>query len=150
MSPGLIWILAGLAFVGAELLIPGVFMLWIGIASIGAGLALMAWPEMPFVYTVLLFIAVLSAGIFGALRLRRITGDKPQVNLPGSAVVGRIGIVTDTTGPQLRVRLGDSDWSAQAEEPFAAGDRVEVVGVEGTHLKVRRPGAAPSATAAGA
>jgi membrane protein implicated in regulation of membrane protease activity len=150
MSPGLIWILVGLGFFGAELLIPGVFLLWVGIASIGAGLALMAWPEMPFVYTVVMFIAVLSAGIFVALRLRRITGDKPQVNLPDSSVVGRIGIVTDATGPLLRVRLGDSDWSAQADEPFAAGDRVEVVGVEGTHLKVRRSGMSPSVTPAGA
>lgn len=150
MSPALIWILVGLGFFGAELLIPGVFLLWIGIASVGAGLALMAWPDMPFVYTVVMFIAVLSAGILVALRLRRITGDKPQVNLPGSAVVGRIGIVTDATGPLLRVRLGDSDWSAQADEPFAAGDRVEVVGVEGTHLKVRRSGTSPSVTPAGA
>jgi membrane protein implicated in regulation of membrane protease activity len=150
MSPGLIWVLVGLGFFGAELLLPGVFLLWIGIASIGAGLALMAWPEMPFAYTVGLFIAVLSAGIFVGLRLRRITGDRPQVNLPGSSVVGRIGIVTDATGPLLRVRLGDSDWSAEAEAPLAAGDRVEVVGVNGTHLKVRRPGASPSVTAPGA
>jgi membrane protein implicated in regulation of membrane protease activity len=150
MSPGLIWVLVGLAFFGAELLLPGVFLLWIGIASIGAGLALMAWPEMPFGYAVLLFIAVLSAGIFAGLRLRRITGERPQVNLPGSSVVGRIGIVTDATGPLLRVRLGDSDWSAESEQTLAAGDRVEVVGVSGTHLKVRRPGASPSVTAPGA
>lgn len=150
MSPGLIWVLVGLAFFGAELLLPGVFLLWIGIAAIGAGLALMAWPEMPFAYTVMLFIAVLSLGILLGLRLRRITGDTPQVNLPGSAVVGRIGIVTDATGPLLRVRLGDTDWSAEAEEALSAGDRVEVVGVSGTHLKVRRPGASPSVTPAGA
>lgn len=149
MSAGLIWVLVGLGFVGAELLIPGVFLLWIGVASIGAGLALMAWPEMPFVYVVVMFIATLSAGIFVALRLRRITGDKPQVNLPGSSVVGRIGMVSDATGPLLRVRLGDSDWSAEADEPLGAGDRVEVVGVDGTHLKVRRPGPPPSVTPAG-
>lgn len=150
MSPGLVWVLVGLGLFGAELLLPGVFLLWIGIASIGAGLALMAWPEMPFAYTVLLFIAVLSAGIFIGLRLRRITGDRPQVNLPDSSVVGRVGIVTDATGPLLRVRLGDSDWSAQAAEPLAAGDRVEVVGVDGTHLKVRRQGESRSVTGAGA
>ena len=140
--------MSGLDGTGALAL--GLALLWIGIAAIGVGLGLMAWPEMPFAASVVLFIGVLSVGILAGLRLRRLTGDRPQVNLPGSTVVGRIGIVTDATGPLLRVRLGDSDWSAEAEEPIAAGERVEVVGVSGTHLKVRRPGASPSVTPPGA
>jgi membrane protein implicated in regulation of membrane protease activity len=138
MSAGLVWILAGLCLFGAELLLPGVFLLWIGIAAIGTGLALLAWPGMAFGYVVATFIGLLSAGILVGLWFRRITGDRPDVNLPGSAVVGRIGIVTDTTGPLLRVRLGDSDWAAECDERCAVGDRVAVVDVAGTHLKVRR------------
>lgn len=150
MTPGLIWILVGLGFFGAELFLPGVFLLWIGLAAIGSGFALMIWPEMPFGYTVLLFITVLAAGIVAGLRLRRVTQGTPEVNLPDSSVAGRIGIVTDTTGPLLRVRLGDSDWSAEGEGAFAAGDRVEVFGVSGTRLRVRRLGASPSVTSGGA
>ena len=150
MDQGLVWILVGLGLFAAELLIPGVFLLWIGIAAIGSGLVLMAWPEMPFSLTVIMFISILSAGIFIGLRLRRISGDKPQVNLPGSAVVGRIGMVTDANGPLLRIRLGDSDWSGQSEDPVTAGEQVEVIDVVGTQLRVRRPRPSPSVTASGA
>jgi hypothetical protein len=138
MSAGLVWIFIGLCFFGAELLLPGVFLLWIGMAAIGSGLVLLAWPGMAFGWVVAMFIGLLSAGILVGLWLRRFAGDRPGVNLPGSAVVGRIGIVTDTTGPLLRVRLGDSDWAAESEERLGVGDRVAVVDVAGTHLKVRR------------
>ncbi len=70
------------------------FLLWIGLAAVGAGLTLLAWPEMPFGAAVLVFITLLAGGIAVGLRLRRITTGTPQVNLPGSAVIGRIGIVT--------------------------------------------------------
>lgn len=150
MSAGLVWVLVGLGFFAAELAVPGVFLLWIGLAAVGAGLVLLAWPEMPFGAAVLVFITLLAGGILAGLRLRRFTTGTPSVNLPESAVIGRIGIVLDAGGPQLRIRLGDTDWSAEAEEPLAAGERVEVVGVAGTHLKVRRPRPSHSATPAGA
>ena len=150
MSAGLVWIFIGLCLFGAELLLPGVFLLWIGLAAIGSGLVLLAWPGLAFGWVVATFIGLLSAGILVGLWLRRFAGDRPGVNLPGSAVVGRIGIVTDTTGPLLRVRLGDSDWAAESEERCVVGDRVAVSDVAGTHLKVRRAGPSASVMPPGA
>ncbi len=42
MSDGTIWLIAGLLVGALELVLPGYFMLWIGLASCGAGLLTMA------------------------------------------------------------------------------------------------------------
>ncbi|MBR0673559.1 NfeD family protein [Neoroseomonas soli] len=139
MDPALIWILVGLLLLGAETILPGVFLLWIGIAAVGTGLMrLVVTP--PFWMTVTVFIVLLAAGIAVALRLRRAEHPRPRVNTPDSGLVGRLGVLVEPGLAGPRVRVGDSDWSARlprdvAESP--AGTRVRVEGVDGTTLVVR-------------
>lgn len=139
MDPALIWILIGLVLLGAETLLPGVFLLWVGLASIGTGLMLLAVSP-PFWVTVTVFIILLAAGIGAALRLRRSEHPRPRVNTPDAGLVGRAGVLVEpgATGP--RVRVGDSDWAARLPRDVAAspaGTRVRVEGVDGTTLVVR-------------
>ena len=54
MEPALIWILVGLLLLGAETLLPGVFLLWVGLAAIGAGIMLLLVTP-PFWVTVTVF-----------------------------------------------------------------------------------------------
>jgi membrane protein implicated in regulation of membrane protease activity len=137
MDAALIWILAGLVLLGAETILPGVFLLWIGIAALGTGLLLFAVAP-PFWVTVTSFVVLLAAGIAVALRLRQ--RPRPRLNTPDSGLIGRFGVLTDpgTAGP--RVRVGDSDWAARLPRDVAdspAGTRVRVEGVDGTTLVVR-------------
>lgn len=139
MDPALIWILVGLVLLGAEILLPGVFLLWIGIAAIGTGV-MRFFLDPPFWMTVMVFILLLAAGIAVALRLRRAEHPRPRVNTPDAGLVGRTGVLTEpgATGP--RVRIGDSDWAARLPRDVAdspAGTRVRVEGVDGTTLVVR-------------
>jgi membrane protein implicated in regulation of membrane protease activity len=139
MDPALIWLLAGLVLLGAEVLVPGVFLLWVGIAAIGTGLMLLVVTP-PFWVVVATFIVLLAAGIGLALRLRRAGGPRPQVNTPTSGLVGRVGVLAEPGASGPRVRVGDSDWAARfAGDATAvpAGTRVRVGGVDGTTLVVR-------------
>lgn len=138
MEPGLIWILGGLLLLIAELGLPGIFLLWIGLAAIGTGLVvLIALP--PFPAVVAIFLVLLAAGIVLALRLKA-RPPGPAVNAPGAGLVGRHGMLLPMEGPELRVRIGDSDWPARlpadAKVPEAP-QRVRVEGVSGTVLVVR-------------
>ena len=138
-TPAYIWILAGLILLGAETLVPGVFMLWVGLAAIGTGLMLLAVTP-PFWLTVTVFILLLAAGIGLALRLRRSDRPRPQVNTPTSGLVGRAGVLVEPNSNGPRVRVGDSDWAARLPHDNAAsptGTRVRVEGVDGTTLVVR-------------
>jgi hypothetical protein len=135
----LIWVLAGLLLLGAELLLPGVFLLWAGVAAVGTGLVVLAFAP-SFALTVLAFVVLLAAGIAAALRLRRVVFGRHALNTPESGLVGREAVVQPWDGPGLRVRVGDSDWSARHEGAvaLAPGETVRVEAVEGTVLRVRR------------
>lgn len=139
MDPALIWILVGLLLLGAETLLPGVFLLWVGLAAIGTGVMLLLVTP-PFWLTVTVFIALLAGGIAIALRLRRSDRPRPRVNTPDSGLVGRPGVLIDAGATGPRVRVGDSDWAARLPRDVAdspTGTRVRVEGVDGTTLVVR-------------
>jgi len=145
-EPGLGWILGGLLLLGAEILLPGVFFLWIGLAAIGTGLYLMVASSAGFTDAVVVFLVLLAAGVFAALRLRGDRLPRPRVNTPDAGVVGRTGLVLAASGPELRVRVGDSDWAAlpAAGAVLREGEAVRVVGVRGTTLVVAALTAAPT------
>jgi inner membrane protein len=138
VEPGLIWILAGLLLLAAELALPGIFLLWVGLAAIGTGLVVLAALP-PFEAVVAVFLALFAGGI--ALALRR-KGRRPaaRVNTPDAGLVGRHGMLLPMEGRELRVRIGDSDWPARLPRDVRVPDaplRVRVERVEGTTLVVR-------------
>jgi membrane protein implicated in regulation of membrane protease activity len=139
VDAALIWILAGLVLLGAEIFLPGVFLLWIGIAALGTGL-LLFFVAPPFWVTSVVFVVLLAGGIAVALRLRRSRHPRPRVNTPDAGLIGRFGVLTEPGNAGPRVRVGDSDWAARLPRDLAespAGTRVRVEGVDGTTLVVR-------------
>jgi membrane protein implicated in regulation of membrane protease activity len=151
MDPGLIWILGGFALLAAELFSPGVYLMWVGIAAVAAGLWIWGEPH-SFAESAVVFLVTLvgSIAVGIALRPRRKLGA-PEVNTPGSGLRGRHGTVLSATGTELRVRVGDSDWTARlahhgpvGEKALEPGSRVRVVAVEGTTLVVLTEGPPPA------
>jgi len=138
VSDGLIWILAGIGLLGLEVLAPGAFMMWLGIAAIGAGLVELA-VNVGFAWQVVIFgvLAAISLGI--GLRLRR-KPPPPKVNTRGAGLIGRTAVALSFRGHEGRVRIGDSDWAARLPggvEPPAPGTVLRVVDVDGTVAIVR-------------
>lgn len=139
MDDGLTWILIGVGLLVAEMLAPGVFLLWIGLAAIGTGLVVLALA--PSLTTkVAVFLALLAAGIGAALRLRKHQNPAVRVNTPDAGLVGRLGTITERTPAGARVRVGDSDWAARIAGAAEVGETVRVDGVDGTVLVVSRVG----------
>lgn len=139
MEPGLIWILAGLVLLAAELALPGVFLLWVGLASVGTGLAVLTLAP-GFGTAVAVFIVLLAGGIWTALRLRRERRPAPRLNVPEAGLVGRHGTLLPFDGAQLRVRLGDSEWPARLPPGVRVPEgavAVRIEGVDGVTLVVR-------------
>ncbi len=137
MDDALIWVLIGVVLVVLEALIPGVYLLWIGLAMVGSGLY--AWGfGASFGAKVGVFLVLLAAGVAVALRLKRRQRSEARVNVPEAGLVGRIGTVVAAEPARTRVRVGDTEWTARLAGEARAGDAVRVEGVDGTTLIVRR------------
>lgn len=137
MDPVVGWIAAGLGLLVAEVLAPGVFLMWLGIAAIGTGVVLMltGWGlgALSFVYAVLAI-----SGILIAVRLRRVRVHA-GVNTRDAGLVGRRAHALRFEGSEGRVRLGDSDWPARVASGMPTpgpGDILEVAAVDGMTLLV--------------
>ena len=122
-----------------EVLMPGAFMVWIGLAAICAGLVTL-WLDLSFAFEVVVFAACAAVTVGLGLRLRR-PRRAALVNTPGAGLVGRKAHALAFEGREGRVRLGDSDWPARLasdSELPQPSTPLEVVGVDGMVLVVRR------------
>jgi hypothetical protein len=132
------WLISGLVLVGIELLAPGVFMLWLGLAALLVGLLSFvihwSWQAQFLTFAVFALAAVPVWRRIG--RPRSYATDQPFLNRRADALVGRVFTlerpIVDGSGT---VRIGDSVWRvAGCDAP--AGTRVRVVATDGGSLRV--------------
>lgn len=139
MSAPIFWAAAGLLLMVAEVLLPGIFLVWIGLSALIVGA--LAWAfALGGMAQVLAFVLVLAA-IMGAIwksGLHRRRQD--SLNAPAIGTVGRVVHALEFADGRGRVRPGDSDWQARlaggGTDP-APGTALKVVGVDGITLLVR-------------
>jgi membrane protein implicated in regulation of membrane protease activity len=135
------WWLLALILVGAELMVPGFFMLWIGIAATAMGLILLVLPELSFLAQTVAFalLALISCYCYWRF-VRRIAGgpsDLPLLNRRGEQLIGRRFVLDSAiVNGQGKARVGDSLWMVEGPE-LPAGAAIDVVAVDGSTLKVR-------------
>jgi inner membrane protein len=133
---GWIWGVAGLALLAAETVLPGFYLLWIGLAALvvcGAVFGLDLSLTSQFVLFAISAIATCVAGWFV---YHRGPAHRDDINDGTAQMVGSTGEVLEPgTGSQLRVKVRDSVWLAEGP-PLATGTRVRVVSQHGTVLKV--------------
>ncbi len=136
-APGPLWLAGGVVLLVLEVLAPGAFMMWLGLAAIGTGL-LVHWMDPAFAWQVAAFAVLSAIGIAAGLRLRR-PRRLTTLNTPGSGLIGRSARVLSFAGGEIRVRVGDSDWAARLAGKSAMpaiGMMLRVVGVDGSVLLV--------------
>ena len=132
------WIIGGMLLMGLELLAPGAFMLWLGLAALVTGLLLFAIP-IPWEPTLLVFagLAVLSVLIGRRLSTRTKKTGEVALNDRAARIVGRTFVLeTPIEEGRGRIRVDDTIWRVEGPD-LPAGAQVEVVGTQGTLLKIK-------------
>lgn len=137
MTPGAIWIIAGLLGCAAEMAVPGAFLLPIGLAACGTG-AVTEWLGLDSPRQILLFVALTAGFVAAAWRMQ---GRKPRsdaVNGPTTGLIGQTCRALAFEDGEGRVALGDGTWPARtvARTGLPAGTLLNVVGLDGTTLLV--------------
>lgn len=146
------WMVLGFALLAAEILLPGVFLLWIGIAAIVTGalsLWLWDWGFWTWQVQVLVFLVLSLVSAFAG---RSVMGsnetatDEPLLNRRDEQLVGRTGILAEPIAEGVgRIRLGDTIWRVTGPD-LPAGTRVRVVSARGGDLAVEPDVGEPAST----
>jgi membrane-bound serine protease (ClpP class) len=141
---GLALIILGIGLLIGEAFYPSFGVLGIGgIISLTLGsLLLFDTPMSDFgVDRTIVFTAVGTLGSFVlAVSYLVFRSQKEKVTLGVEGLIGEIGVVKDKLSPTGRVFVHGETWTAEADNEIDVGEKVEVVGVEGMVLKVRRAG----------
>lgn len=137
------WVVLGLCLAMSELAIPAFFIIWFGIGAIGVGIALLFVPELPVPAQILLWASmsvVLVAIWFRYLKPLTVSA----VGTSSAHVTGEVGILVADINPdnrgQVRFQkpvLGSDLWECYADTAIKAGERVCIVVVEGSFIKVK-------------
>ena len=135
------WLAAGLALCAAETLLPGVFLLWIGLAAMATG-GVLLWTPLTLPLTLLafgafsIFFMLLGRFIYGTLAR---TEAQPFLNQRATGLIGtQYTLDQPIVDGQGRIRVQDSIWQVRGPDA-ATGEKVRVVAVEGgVMLRVER------------
>ena len=135
---GWAWWVLGLVLLGVEVLVPGFFFLWFGVAAILIGISalLIDWPwQMQVVGFVVLSVIAALVGRRFAGNLDEETAD-PLLNLRAGRLEGRTFVLAEPiVEGQGRVRIDDTIWQVQGPDA-PAGARIRVTGADGAVLTV--------------
>ncbi|RDJ21754.1 NfeD family protein [Bosea caraganae] len=135
------WLVFGLVLIGGELLAPGIFLIWLGLAALLTGLVVglfdFGWQVSALVFAGFSILSVVA----GRLLTRR-GSDEPDLaqglNDRGRQLIGKVFKLEATMlGGEGRIRVGDSSWRVTGPE-LLAGTEVRVVRVEGATLVVEK------------
>lgn len=138
IEPHWLWIGGGLILAALEMLVPGVYLIWLALAAIATGVLVMAGePTLPM--QIVSFVSLSLIFAYSAkrwLRDKPIESSDPLMNNRAGRLVGQTATVTQAiTHGEGRVKVADGEWLASGPD-CPAGTRVRIAGVSGACLAV--------------
>lgn len=135
------WIAAAILGI-LELIVPGVFFIWLAAAAAVVG-ALLLVVDMPVTVQIALFAALSVAAVWASRRWlggHPIASDRPLLNRRAQTYIGHTYAVEQAiANGRGKLRIGDTLWLASGPD-MPAGGRVRVVGEDDGVLIVEAAG----------
>jgi membrane protein implicated in regulation of membrane protease activity len=132
------WVGAGALLGILEILLPGIFLIWIAVAAwvtaIIVALAPMALAWQLVIFVVLAFLTVFAGRQYYARN--PVESADPNLNARAARLIGQVVTVESAIeNGKGRVRVGDGVWNASGPDA-PAGASVRIVAADGTCLTV--------------
>jgi membrane protein implicated in regulation of membrane protease activity len=133
------WLIFGIILMALELIAPGVFLFWLGLAALLTGLVSFAFTP-SWQVQILMFAIFAAAAVPLWRRVARsntaVSASNPFLNKRADALVGRVFTlekpIVDGAGT---VRIDDTVWRVAGPD-VPAGSRVKIVQADGASLTV--------------
>ena len=147
LSPEVVWFLVGLVLMLAEFAVPGVVLVFFGLAAWIVALATyfgfissLAAQLILFAVATVVLLASLRKWVKEKLFVGHVSGvQHSDVNL--DEFTGKSVLVLEDVAPGKsggKVEFKGADWSASSEEPIMKGDTAVITGMDGLTLKIRK------------
>jgi len=136
------WVVGGIALILAELVVPSFFIIWFGLGALLVGLLALAFD---FSLTAQLATWTFASVAMVVLwfRVFKQSFVRTHSGTADGEVIGEIGLLVGAVAPFERGKvrfqrpiLGSEEWVCLADAAIPAGERVKVLAVEGSFLKV--------------
>ena len=134
--------LAGIAVL-LEMLVPGVFFLFLAVGAATVGIVLLAFPSLDLAWQLVIFVSIaVVAAYVGRKYLpyfqqHRHALDSDTLNKRGAEFVGQsFTLIEPIVAGRGRARIGDSTWTVTGPDA-PIGAVVEVIASNGTELCVK-------------
>ena len=128
------WWIAGLLLLMGEVALPGIFLMWLGLAALVMGVVDWLFPAIPWHWQLGLYSVIAAALVFGirpfvSRELDKET-ERPEMNRRLHAMIGRTGEIVDAIVDGYgRARIGDTIWRVRGPD-LDQGAQVRVAGVD--------------------
>lgn len=139
------WAVGGIALVLLELAIPSFFIIWFGIGAVLVALTLLVVADLSVVAQLGVWIVASVAMTILWFQVFRTDRNKTLAGTSAGDVIGEVGLLVAAVAPFERGRvrfqrpvLGSDEWVCLADLPIPAGERVRVVSIEGSFVKIVR------------
>lgn len=139
------WEIAGIVLVLLELAVPSFFIIWFGLGAMLTGFVLLAMPDMVLASQVATWAIASMAMTVLWFAIARRSRVRTLIGTAAGEVIGEVGLLVSAVAPFERGKvrfqrplLGAEEWACVAESAIAAGERVRVVSVEGSYVKVAK------------
>ena len=136
------WVVGGIVLILAELVIPSFFIVWFGLGALLVGLLALAF-NLSLTAQLATWTLASLAMVWLWFRVFKQSFQKTRVGTADGEVIGEIGLMVSAVAPFERGKvrfqrpvLGADEWVCLADVKIAAGERVKILTVEGSFLKV--------------
>lgn len=138
------WAVGGIVLVVAELAVPSFVLIWFGVGALAVAL-LKAVADPGLTAELAVWLIVSLSLVVAWFRVFKPNMHKTRIGMADANVVGEVGMLVRDVAPfekgEVRFQkpiLGADVWECIADDAIRSGERVRVLDVEGSFLKVGR------------
>ncbi|WP_419206415.1 NfeD family protein [Photobacterium leiognathi] len=135
------WLAIGLVLLLLELLGTAGYLLWLGISAVLVSILVLMLPiSWPLQWISFAVFALFTTWLWWRYQHKKDKSDASvtKLNQRGAQMIGQRSVVTEAIVAGVgRLQFGDTTWSVVTDVDLEAGQKVEVVAVEGITLVIK-------------
>lgn len=137
------WAVTGIGLILAELAVPAFVLIWFGLGALVVALLVAIDPAVGITGQLAFWLVISLALVALWFKIFKRGAHKTRIGMADADVIGEVGLLARDVAPfekgEVRFQkpvLGSDVWPCIADENIKSGQRVRVLAVEGSFLKV--------------